>query len=85
MRLRLAPKGKDFLIVGKPTGDLLQAEQEARDISNLHLSRAFILAGTPSIVMSLWSVPDAETSQLMVNTYFGKPSRSDLVLVTHTP
>ncbi|ELS34166.1 MULTISPECIES: CHAT domain-containing protein [Pseudanabaena] len=160
-RLRLAPKGKNFLIVGNPTEDLSQAEQEARDISNLQkteaiigkeatkqailakiadaqiihlaahgtfdsehgldsaialannkltatdilqlnlkaksvvlsacntakgkvtsdgvigLSRAFILAGTPSIVVSLWSVPDAETSQLMVNFYQNMQSSSD--------
>lgn len=33
------------------------------------LSRAFILAGTPRIIVSLWSVPDSETSQLMMNFY----------------
>jgi len=33
------------------------------------LSRAFILAGTPSIIVSLWNVPDTETGTLMVNFY----------------
>jgi len=33
------------------------------------LSRAFILAGTPRIIVSLWSVPDGATSQLMMNFY----------------
>jgi CHAT domain-containing protein/predicted negative regulator of RcsB-dependent stress response len=32
------------------------------------LSRAFIYAGTPAIIVSLWSVADAQTSELM--TYF---------------
>jgi CHAT domain-containing protein/Tfp pilus assembly protein PilF len=33
------------------------------------LSRAFISAGTPSVVVSLWSVPDAPTADLMVAFY----------------
>ena len=33
------------------------------------LSRAFVLAGTPSVVVSLWSVPDAPTGKLMVEFY----------------
>lgn len=33
------------------------------------LSRAFILAGTPRIIVSLWSVPDGATSQLMMDFY----------------
>ncbi|MEI6065592.1 MAG: CHAT domain-containing protein, partial [Pseudanabaena sp. ELA748] len=33
------------------------------------LSRAFILAGTPSIIVSLWSIPDAETGRLMPEFY----------------
>lgn len=33
------------------------------------LSRAFITAGVPSIIVSLWSVPDAPTSELMVEFY----------------
>ncbi len=31
------------------------------------ISRPFIAAGVPSVVMSLWLVPDAETSTLMIN------------------
>jgi tetratricopeptide (TPR) repeat protein len=33
------------------------------------LSRAFIAAGVPSIVVSLWSVPDAPTAELMQEFY----------------
>lgn len=33
------------------------------------LSRALIVAGVPSIVVSLWSIPDAETAELMVKFY----------------
>ncbi|MEX0269767.1 CHAT domain-containing protein [Leptolyngbyaceae cyanobacterium UHCC 1019] len=33
------------------------------------LSRAFISAGAPSVVVSLWAVPDASTAQLMVAFY----------------
>ncbi|MGB3138868.1 MAG: CHAT domain-containing protein, partial [Nodosilinea sp.] len=33
------------------------------------LSRAFISAGAPSVVVSLWSVPDAPTADLMVAFY----------------
>jgi filamentous hemagglutinin family protein len=33
------------------------------------LSRAFISAGVPSVLVSLWSVPDAPTAQLMVAFY----------------
>jgi len=33
------------------------------------LSRSLISAGTPSIIVSLWSVPDAPTSQLMIAFY----------------
>ena len=37
----------------------------------MSLSRAFTYAGCPSTVMSLWKVPDAATSQLMVHFYRG--------------
>lgn len=33
------------------------------------LSRSFILAGVPSVVVSLWSVPDAPTAELMTEFY----------------
>ena len=33
------------------------------------LSRAFIIAGVPSLVVSLWAVPDAPTAELMVEFY----------------
>ncbi|MBE7385086.1 MAG: tetratricopeptide repeat protein [Leptolyngbya sp. SIO1E4] len=33
------------------------------------LSRAFISAGAPSVVVSLWAVPDASTAELMVEFY----------------
>jgi len=35
----------------------------------MSLSRAFAFAGCPSIVMSLWSVPDEQTGMLMENFY----------------
>jgi CHAT domain-containing protein len=41
------------------------------------LSRAFILAGTPSIVVSLWSIPDAPTGKLMVEFYDNIQKGSD--------
>jgi CHAT domain-containing protein len=33
------------------------------------LSRAFITAGVPSVIVSLWAVPDAPTAQLMTEFY----------------
>ncbi|MDP8935216.1 MAG: CHAT domain-containing protein, partial [Cyanobacteriota bacterium] len=33
------------------------------------LSRALISAGTPSVIVSLWAVPDAPTADLMVKFY----------------
>ncbi|MGI0484154.1 CHAT domain-containing protein [Pantanalinema rosaneae CENA516] len=33
------------------------------------LSRAFMAAGTPSVLVSLWEVPDAPTSDLMIEFY----------------
>jgi len=33
------------------------------------LSRSFISAGTPSIIVSLWEVPDAPTTELMIEFY----------------
>lgn len=36
------------------------------------LSRSFISAGVPSIIVSLWSVPDAPTAELMQKFYENK-------------
>ncbi|MEH1986367.1 MAG: CHAT domain-containing protein [Nostoc sp.] len=33
------------------------------------LSRSLITAGTPSVIVSLWSVPDAPTAELMTEFY----------------
>ncbi len=33
------------------------------------LSRSFISAGVPSVMVSLWSVPDAPTASLMTEFY----------------
>ncbi len=44
-------------------GELRQGE------GNLSLSRAFSYAGCPSIVMSLWQVPDNATKSLMLDLY----------------
>lgn len=41
------------------------------------LSRAFILAGTPSIIVSLWYIPDAETGKLMPEFYRNLQANSD--------
>jgi CHAT domain-containing protein len=41
------------------------------------LSRAFILAGTPSIIVTLWSIPDAETGKLMPVFYQNLQANSD--------
>lgn len=50
----------------------------------ISLSRAFTYAGVPSTVMSLWKVPDKETSQIMVSFYEylkeGKPKNKALQL-----
>ena len=35
----------------------------------INVSRAFTYAGVPSIVMSLWNVPDKETARIMVSFY----------------
>jgi CHAT domain-containing protein len=35
----------------------------------MSLARAFAFAGCPSTVMSLWSIPDESTSQIMLNFY----------------
>ncbi len=39
------------------------------DYGVIGLSRSFIVAGVPSVIVSLWSVPDAPTAELMVEFY----------------
>lgn len=41
------------------------------------LSRAFISAGVPSVVVSLWAVPDAPTAELMTEFYRQMQNRPD--------
>ncbi len=43
----------------------------------LGLPRAFFYAGTPAVVVSLWSVADVSTSDLMVALYDGLAERED--------
>jgi CHAT domain-containing protein/Flp pilus assembly protein TadD len=42
---------------------------EIRGDGVIGLSRSLFLAGTPSVIVSLWAVPDAPTSELMVEFY----------------
>ncbi|MGB3203854.1 MAG: CHAT domain-containing protein [Crinalium sp.] len=44
--------------VGKITGDGV-----------IGLSRSLITAGVPSVIVSLWSIPDAPTAELMTEFY----------------
>ena len=37
----------------------------------ISISRAFSYAGCPSVVMSLWKIPDSVTSEIMANFYLG--------------
>ena len=41
------------------------------------LSRSLISAGTPSVIVSLWSVPDAPTASLMTEFYQNLQNNSD--------
>jgi CHAT domain-containing protein len=41
------------------------------------LSRALISAGVPSVIVSLWAVPDAPTSELMQSFYQNLPNNPD--------
>ena len=41
------------------------------------LSRAFILAGTSSIIVTLWFIPDSETGKLMPEFYRNLQGNSD--------
>ncbi|HXO20470.1 MAG TPA: CHAT domain-containing protein, partial [Thermoanaerobaculia bacterium] len=45
--------------------------QEVTGEGIVGLSRAFLYAGTPSVLVSLWDVADASTPELMVNLYRG--------------
>lgn len=36
---------------------------------NLGMTRPFLVAGVPTVISSLWSVPDAPTSELMIDFY----------------
>ena len=80
--IALAPVGEDDgLLTAAEIMDLrLQADLvvlSACDTAQGHitgdgvigLSRSFIAAGVPSVVVSLWSVPDAPTAELMVAFY----------------
>jgi CHAT domain-containing protein len=80
--IALAPDGKeDGLLTSDEILDLnlkaslvvLSACDTGRgDITSdgiIGLSRSFITAGTPSIIVSLWSIPDAPTADLMKAFY----------------
>jgi CHAT domain-containing protein len=51
---------------GKTTGDGI-----------IGLSRSLIAAGVPSVIVSLWSVPDAPTAELMQTFYLNLQKNSD--------
>ena len=80
--IALAPSSKDSgLLTASEILDLkLNAELVVLSACNtgrgkitgdgvIGLSRAFISAGVPSIIVSLWSVPDAPTASLMTEFY----------------
>ena len=80
--IALAPSGKDngFLTSSEIQELNLKAELAVLsacdtgrgDITGdgvVGLSRALIIAGVPSVVVSLWKVPDAPTAELMVEFY----------------
>ena len=45
------------------------------------LSRSLIIAGAPSVIVSLWSVPDSPTSELMTEFYQQWPRNVDKAAV----
>ncbi len=80
--IALAPSGSDNGLL--TSAEILQLQLKAQlivlsacdtgrgDITGdgvVGLSRALITAGVPSIIVSLWSVPDAPTSELMAEFY----------------
>ena len=80
--LALAPTHQDngFLLAREIIGMKLNAELAVLSACNtgrgkingdgiLGLSRSFLAAGVPSIIVSLWSVPDAPTASLMTAFY----------------
>ena len=80
--IALAPSGDDdgFLTSGEILNLKLNAELVVLSACNtgkgeltgdgvIGLSRSFIIAGVPSILASLWSVPDAPTAELMAEFY----------------
>lgn len=46
-------------------------ETEDAGLGNFSLAKAFQYAGSPSVIMSLWKVPDAATQQVMLQFYEG--------------
>ncbi len=80
--IALAPSANDngFLSAAEILNLQLQAELVILSACNtgkgritgdgiIGLSRSFIAAGTPSIIVSLWTVPDAPTAKLMTEFY----------------
>ena len=80
--IALAPSGKDNGLL--TAGEILQMELNAEFIvlsacdtgrgrltgdGVMGLSRSLIAAGVPSVIVSLWSVPDAQTANLMREFY----------------
>jgi CHAT domain-containing protein/Tfp pilus assembly protein PilF len=82
--IALAPSGADdgLLTAEEIAGLELNAELAVLSACNtgqgrvaaegvIGLSRAFITAGTPSVIVSLWAIPDAPTAFLMTQFYTG--------------
>ncbi len=88
--IALAPSGNDngFLTAKEIAGMKLNAELvvlSACDTGRgrvtgdgiIGLSRAFIAAGVPSVIVSLWAVPDAPTANLMTVFYQNLQQKQD--------
>jgi CHAT domain-containing protein/Tfp pilus assembly protein PilF len=88
--IALTPSGKDDgLLTADEIFDLpLQAELVVLSACNtgrgyisgdgvIGLSRSFISAGTPSVLVSLWSVPDSPTAELMTQFYRNLQTQPD--------